>query len=490
MKARGAGTDDHAATDGRAGEAAWNHAAAAEVFLRDSERTTWHDAALWFVRQRRDAAAGTVPEWETLRELASAIKAHTMGQLDHCLEAFEQAATANGVTVHWARDAAEHNATVHEILRDRDVRLVVKSKSMTTEECGLNGYLAGQGIEVVDTDLGERIVQLERETPSHIVMPAIHHKKEDVAALFHRELGTDEIPDPAYLTEAARQHLRGALVSAGAAMTGVNYAVAETGAIVVVTNEGNADLGVHLAPLHIACMGIEKVIPRMEHLGVFLRLLARSATGQPITAYTSHFRSPRPGADMHVVILDNGRSAQLGRSDFRESLHCIRCGACINTCPVYRRSGGHSYGVSTPGPIGSVLMPGVNLAAHASLPFASTLCGSCADVCPVKIDLPRQLYRWRQIAVNAGYAPWWKRQGVRRLASTLAHPGRYRLTGRLVRQLLRRAPGLMSGSAGRRLNPWSRARELPPAAPESFRDWYVRERGDAQASGRPGEGGE
>jgi L-lactate dehydrogenase complex protein LldF len=458
---------------GRDQAGSWSHAAAAEVFLRDAERTTWHDKALWFVRQRRDAAAGTVAEWETLRELASAIKAHTMGRLDHYLEEFEQAAAANGVTIHWARDADEHNAAVHSILAARDVHRLVKSKSMTTEECGLNGYLISQGIQVVDTDLGERIVPLGRDTPSHIVMPAIHYKKEDVAALFHRELGTEEIPDPAYLTEAARQHLRGALVEAGAALTGVNYAVAETGAVVVVTNEGNADLGVHLAPLHIASMGIEKVIPRMEDLGVFLRLLARSATGQPITAYTSHFLRPRQGAEMHVVIVDNGRSAQLGRSDFRESLHCIRCGACINTCPVYRRSGGHSYGVSTPGPIGSVLAPGVDLAAHASLPFASTLCGSCADVCPVKIDLPRQLYRWRQIAVNAGHAPWWKRLGVRRMGATLARSGRYRLAGGLARKLMKRAPGLMSG---RRFNAWARARELPVVPSESFREWYQRER--------------
>ncbi len=450
------------------------HAAAAASFLRDTERTAWHDQAIWYVRRRRDAAAHAVADWEVLRDLASAIKRHTVSHLALYLEAFERSAKRNGVTVHWARDAAEHNAVVLGILRERGARRLVKSKSMLTEECRLNPFLAQHGIEVVETDLGERIVQLAGEEPSHIVMPAIHRKKEEVAALFHRTLGTREDPDPAYLAEAARQHLRGLMTSADAAITGVNFAVAETGAMVVCTNEGNADLGAQLAPLHIACMGLDKVIPRTEHLGVFLRLLARSATGQPVTAYTSHFVRPRPGAELHVVIVDNGRTAQLARDDFRESLHCIRCGACLNTCPVYRRSGGHSYGVTVAGPIGAILAPGFDLAAHASLPFASTLCGSCKDVCPVKIDIPRQLYRWRQLAVAAGHITWRKRWSMRLLAVTLASVSRYERAGRLARGLLRRVPGLLARPS---LNPWSRSRELPPAPQQSFREWYRRERG-------------
>jgi L-lactate dehydrogenase complex protein LldF len=434
------------------------HATAAATFVQDAERTGWHDQALWFVRQKRDSAAQEVPEWEALRELASAIKRHTVGNLAHYLEEFERRATENGVTVHWARDASEHNAIVLDVLRERGARRLVKSKS----------------IEVVETDLGERIVQLAGEGPSHIVLPAIHRKKEDVAALFHRVLGTREDPDPAYLTEAARHHLRGRMASADAAITGVNFAVAETGAMVVCTNEGNADLGAHLAPLHIACMGLDKVIPRTEHLGVFLRLLARSGTGQPVTAYSSHFLRPRPGAELHVVIVDNGRTTQLARIDFRESLHCIRCGACLNTCPVYRRSGGHSYGVTVAGPIGAILAPGFDLARHASLPFASTLCGSCADVCPVKIDIPRQLYRWRQIAVAEGHVSWRKRWSMRLLGATLARVSRYERAGRLVRRLLRHAPGLLSRSG---LTPWSLSRELPVAPQESFREWYRHERG-------------
>ncbi|MGD8726526.1 MAG: LUD domain-containing protein, partial [Gemmatimonadales bacterium] len=344
------------------------HAKAAASFVQDTAHVGWHDQALWFVRQKRDVAAHAVPEWEVLRERASTIKRHTLSHLAHYLEEFEQRATQNGAVVHWALDAAEHNRIVLDILLRRGARRLVKSKSMLTEECRLNPFLEEHGIDVVETDLGERIVQLAGEDPSHIVMPAIHRKKEEVAALFCRELGTREDPDPAYLTEAARQHLRGALVSADAAVTGVNFAIAETGALVVCTNEGNADLGAHLAPVHIACMGLDKVVPRMEHLGVFLRLLARSATGQPVTAYTSHFVAPRPGAELHVVIVDNGRTEQLGRPDFRESLYCIRCGACLNTCPVYRRSGGHSYGVTVAGPIGAILAPGLDLAAHASLP--------------------------------------------------------------------------------------------------------------------------
>ena len=451
-----------------------SHANAATSFLLDSEHVGWHDQALWFVRQKRDVAAHAVPEWETLRDLASAIKRHTVSNLAHYLEEFERHASENGAVVHWARDAAEHNAVVLGILRERGARRLVKSKSMLTEECHLNPFLEQHGVEVVESDLGERIVQLAGEEPSHIVMPAIHRKKEEVAALFHRTLGTREDPDPAYLAEAARQHLRGALVSADAAITGVNFAVAETGAFVVCTNEGNADLGAHLAPLHIACMGLDKVIPRTEHLGVFLRLLARSATGQPITAYTSHFVTPRPGAELHVVIVDNGRTEQLGRPHFRESLHCIRCGACLNTCPVYRRSGGHSYGVTVAGPIGAILAPGLDLAAHASLPFASTLCGSCADVCPVKIDIPRQLYRWRQLAVTEGHVSWGKRVGMRMLGATLAHTRRYERAGRLARWLLRRVPGLVNRPS---INPWTRSRALPQVPKESFREWYRRERG-------------
>jgi L-lactate dehydrogenase complex protein LldF len=319
------------------------HAENAAPFVADEDRAHWHDQSLWFVRAKRDRQASGIPEWEALREAASAIKTHTLSRLADYLEEFERKATVNGIQVHWARDAAEHNAIVHQILASHGVTRLVKSKSMLTEECHLNPYLEARGIEVTDTDLGERIVQLRKEPPSHIVMPAIHLKREEIGELFHIELGTDKgASDPKYLTEAARSHLRSKFLGAQAGLTGVNFAIAETGGVVVCTNEGNADMGASLPPLHIACMGIEKLIPRAADLSVFLRLLARSGTGQPITAYTSHFNGPLRGGEMHVVIVDNGRRRILGKETLRRSLGCICCGACMNTCTVYRRSGGYS----------------------------------------------------------------------------------------------------------------------------------------------------
>ncbi len=446
------------------------HAKAATVFNRDEPRVDWHDETLWFVRTKRDRAAATVPQWEDLREAASQIKNHVLSNMHDLLVQFEQNAIANGITVHWAADAAEHNATVHRILQDNSIRQMVKSKSMLTEECHLNDYLAEQGIEVIDSDLGERIVQFRGEPPSHIVLPAIHLTRADVGETFHKHLGTDAgATDPQYLTEAARQHLRDTFLTRKAALTGVNFAIAETGGFVVCTNEGNADMGVHLADVHIASMGFEKIIPRPEHLGVFLRLLARSATGQPITTFSSHFHRPRNGQQMHVIIVDNGRSRQLGRPDFRNSLKCIRCAACLNTCPVYRRSGGFSYHSAISGPIGSILAPNLDMKQNADLPFASTLCGSCTNVCPVKIDIHEQLYKWRQVLMQEGYGPPAKTAAMQAMASVLASPKLYRLAGRAGRGVLRFAPVL----ADNRLNPWAIHREMPAPPTQSFRDWYV-----------------
>lgn len=449
------------------------HAAAAEVFNQDAARTRWHDETLWFVRQKRDRAAQNLPEWETLRNWASQIKDHTLSHLDEYLSEFERNALANGVQVHWASDAADHNRIIHEIIRRNGIQRMVKSKSMLTEECGLNEYLHEQGIEVIDTDLGERIVQLRHEHPSHIVLPAIHLKREDVSETFHEHLHTEAgNHDPQYLTEAARLHLRERFVAAELAITGVNFAIAETGGFVVCTNEGNADMGAHAARVHIACMGFEKIIPKAEHLGVFLRLLARSATGQPVTTYNSHFKKPLPGRELHIVIVDNGRSRQLGREDFRNSLKCIRCGACFNTCPVYRRSGGHSYHTAVAGPIGSILTPNLDMRAHADLPFASTLCGSCTNVCPVKIDIHDQLWKWRQVLAAEGHVSWTKRVSMQIAAFVLSRPGLYRMAGRLGRGVLKTMPWL----AEHRWNPWSKARALPEPPAESFRDWYLRNR--------------
>ncbi len=446
------------------------HAVEAARFIANGERAHWHDQALWFVRAKRDKAAEVVPEWELLRRKAAQIKAHTMGQLADYLEQFESRASGLGTVVHWARDTEEHNRIVHEILQQRQVGRVVKSKSMLTEECGLNGYLERRGIEVVDTDLGERIVQLRGEHPSHIVLPAIHIKKAEVGELFHERLGTDAgAADPKYLTEAARQHLRLEFLRADAGITGVNFAIAETGGIVVCTNEGNADLTTSLPKLHIACMGIEKLIPRARDLGVFLRLLARSATGQPITSYSSHFHGPQPGGELHLVLVDNHRSEILGSSDFRRSLHCIRCGACLNTCPVYRRSGGQSYGATIAGPIGSTLNPSHDPREHQTLPYACSLCGSCTEVCPVKIDLHHQLFTWREKLVARRLVPRFKRWSMRGLGWVLGSPRLYRLAGWLTRNVGRHLPRWMLYNG---LNVWGRQREIPPLPKQTFGELY------------------
>jgi len=447
-----------------------SHSEKATIFNKNEAKVNWHDKALWFVREKRDTAAHKVKGWEELRNLASGIKANVLSNLDAYLIEFEEKAQKNGIKVHWASNAEEHNNIVHKILADNNAKKVVKSKSMLTEECHLNPYLEANGIEVIDTDLGERIVQLAKEPPSHIVLPAIHKTKEEVDELFQEHLGTKPSNgNPEYLTNEARKHLRDKFIKADAAITGVNFAVAETGGFVVCTNEGNADMGAHLAPVHIACMGIEKIIPKEAHLGVFLRLLARSATGQPITTYSSHFNKPSEGTEIHIVIVDNGRTEQLSREEFRSSLSCIRCGACMNTCPIYRRSGGHSYDATIPGPIGSILSPGMDMKKHSSLPFASTLCGSCSNVCPVKINIHEQLYAWRQIIVKEQKQPIIKKSILKVTGAVLARPKLYSFMGKSVRFMLKYAPKFMIYS---KLNTWGKSRDLPEVKEGNFDKWY------------------
>ena len=446
-----------------------DHAALADAFNKDEPRVNWHDETLWWVRQKRDKAAHTVPGWEELRETASRIKDNVLSNLSEYLAQFEAMAVANGITVHWAADAEEHNAIILSILRRHQVDKMVKSKSMLTEECHLNEFLEQQGIDVVDTDLGERVVQLAGEPPSHIVLPCIHKKKEEIGDIFHEHLGTPAgNADPQFLTHAARLHLREKFLTRRVALTGVNFAIAETGEFVVCTNEGNADMGAHLSDVHIACMGIEKLIPQRKHLGVFLRLLARSATGQPITTYSSHFKKPRPGQEMHIVLVDNGRSVHLGRADFRNSLKCIRCAACFNTCPVYRRSGGHSYHTAVAGPIGSILAPNLDREKYADLPFASTLCGSCSNVCPVKIDIHEQLYKWRQVIVQGGHAPLAKKAAMKTMTWVLSNPSVYHTAGKTGRWFMLNVPFTVNNG----LNPWYRQRDMPVSPKQSFGEWY------------------
>jgi len=450
-----------------------DHAKLAERFNEDEPRVDWHDKTLWFVREKRDKAAWQIPEWEQLRERASHIKNTVLANLHDLLLQFESNAEQNGAIVHWAETAAEHNEIVRSIIARHGVNRIVKSKSMLTEECHLNEYLEKHEIEVTDTDLGERIVQLANEPPSHIVLPCIHWKKEEIGDLFHKHLGTPAgNSDPAFLTAAARQHLRDRFLTSRVAITGGNFAVADTGEVVVCTNEGNADLGVQLSDVHIVCMGIEKIIPSRDDLAIFLRLLARSATGQPITTYSSHFRRPRPGQEMHIVLVDNGRSTRLGSDDYRNALKCIRCAACFNTCPVYRRSGGHSYHTAISGPIGSILAPWGDMKKYADLPFASTLCGSCSNVCPVKINIHEQLYRWRQDLVKQGYAPTSKKIGMNAMQTVLSNPGIFRIGGWLGRKLLKRFPFMVNN----RFNPWWWQRDMPEPPATSFREWFQKNR--------------
>ena len=452
-----------------------DHAEASSKFIEAKDHADFHDKRLWDLRKKRDSESEAMPEWETLRTLASAIKEHTLTHLGDYLEEFEKNATANGMVVHWARDAAEHNQIVHEILEQHHATTLVKSKSMLTDECEMRPFLENRGVEIVETDLGERIQQLDNEPPSHIVVPAVHKLRGDVAEVFSRTIGTDaRNTDVLYLAESQRRHTRPYYLKAQAAMTGANFAIAETGSFVVCTNEGNADLGANLPPLHIASIGIEKLLPKIEHLGVFVRMLSRSALGSPITQITSHFRAPRPGTEMHVVLVDNGRSERLGMEDFWYSLKCIRCGACMNTCPVYRRSGGLSYGSTYSGPIGVIIDPTFNLRKYSSLPFASTLNGSCTSVCPVKINIHEQIYKWREIIAKRHQLPMVKEEAMRVAGKVLASPKLYRAAVEAAAAGLDHLPRFIVYNP---FNAWGRQREVPSAPASTFRQWYVQNRG-------------
>ena len=451
-----------------------DHAEASSRFISSKEHVEFHDKRLWDLRGKRDRERDELPEWEELRALASAIKEHTLSHLADYLEQFEGNAKANGMQVHWARDGADHNQMVFEIMQAHSARILVKSKSMLTDECDMRPFLETRGIEVIETDLGERIQQLDDEPPSHIVVPAVHKLRGDVARVFSRTIGTDpkksEVP---YLAESQRKHTRPYYLKAGAGMTGANFAVAETGSFVVCTNEGNADLSANLPKLHIASIGIEKLIPRIDDLGVFVRMLSRSALGSPITQITSHFRKPRPGTEIHVVLVDNGRAERLGMPDFWPSLKCIRCGACMNTCPVYRRSGGLSYGATYSGPIGVIIDPTFNLRKYSSLPFASTLNGSCTNVCPVKINIHEQIYKWRQVISERQQVPLVKQETIRVAGKVFASAKLYRAAVEAANAGLEYLPRFMLYNP---LNAWGRQREVPKAGKLTFRKWYLKNR--------------
>lgn len=441
------------------------HAEAATRFLKRKNMAAWHNETLWLVRAKRDKMSREVPEWEELRRRACELKLYSNSHLDELLLQFEKNATANGAIVHWAKDAEEYRTIIYNILRDHGVKRLVKSKSMLSEECELDPYLINQGIDVVESDLGERILQLMHLPPSHVVMPAIHIKRQQVAALFEKEMSAEPgNSDPTYLTHVARKNLRNIFLNADAAMTGANFAVASTGDIVVCTNEGNADMGTSCPTLNIAAFGMEKIVPDMEALGVFTRLLARSGTGQPSTTYTSHYRKPREGGEYHIIIVDNGRSDILGNPDHLKTLNCIRCGACMNTCPVYRRSGGYSYTYFIPGPIGINLGMLHEPEEHTDNLSACSLCLSCSNVCPVMVDLGEQIYKWRQQLKAMGKANKEKEYMSTGMQFLMERPALFN-AALWASPLVNKLPRFMVYS---QLNAWGLGRELPKFASESF----------------------
>jgi L-lactate dehydrogenase complex protein LldF len=458
-----------------------NQDEAAARFIASPEHERMHDNGVWEIRKHRDHARDGVAEWEELRELASQIKQHTLANLDHYLLQFEAAAKANGAVVHWAAGAAEHNRIVGDILRAKGAKTLIKSKSMLTDECGFQEYMHAAGIEVVETDLGERIQQLDGERASNIIGPAIHKTRGDVAEVFARKLGSDPNNDDIhYLATVQRDTTRPIILKAEAGLTGCNFAVAETATVTVCTDEGNADLSANTPPLHIVSMGIEKLVPRVADLGVFIRLLARNALGIPMTQYTSHFRKPRPGAEMHIVIVDNGRSARLGMDEFWTSLKCIRCGACMATCPVYRRSGGLSYDATYAGPIGLIVNPTIDFHKYSSLPFASTLNGSCTNVCPVKINIHEQIFAWRKVIAEKGELPIAKKAMMKAAGEVLSHPKLYRLAVSSAVGALRILPHFVVYNP---LNTWTKGREMPQAPRETFHSWWAKNRGRGRTHG-------
>lgn len=445
------------------------HPSSASQFLKNKDYAAWHDITLWQVRAKRDRLSREVPEWEHLRDAASAIKLYSNSHLPQLLQQFEENATRNGAIVHWAKDAEEYCSIVAGILKDHQVKHFVKSKSMLAEECGLNPYLEAQGIDVVETDLGERILQLLHRKPVHVVLPAIAVKKEEISELFVREMDAEPGNcDQTYLTHVARRNLRQKFIHSEASMTGANFAVASTGECVVCTNEGNADMGTSLntGGLQITAFGLEKIVPDRRSLAVFTRLLARSATAQPATTYTSHYRSPRPGGELHIIIVDNGRSAILGQPEHRRTLNCLRCGACMNTCPVYRRSGGYSYSYFIPGPIGINLGMLRDARHYAGNVSACSLCYSCQNVCPAKVDLADQIYLWRQKLPQLGVENKEKHLISKGLQQLMKRPSAYHAALKLA-PLANHTPHFLVENA---LNPWGAEREMPHFASRSFED--------------------
>jgi L-lactate dehydrogenase complex protein LldF len=449
--------------------------AAARVALGDPQLRRNIGKATSTIRGKRARVVEELPDWEELRDAGAAIKARAMATLPEQLERLEAAVAERGGIVHWARDASEANAIVARVAREHGARRIIKVKSMATDEIGLNASLAHAGVEAIETDLAELIVQLAGDRPSHILVPAIHRNREEIRALFARTIAAGEelSSAPADLAEVARRHLRDAFMRVPMAVSGANFGVAETGTVAVVESEGNGRFCTTLPDVLVTVMGIEKVLPEWRDLEVMLQLLPRSSTGERMNPYTSLWHGVTDGdgpREFHLVLLDNGRTQVLADEIGRQALHCIRCSACLNVCPVYERTGGHAYESVYPGPIGAILTPLLRgLDQAPTLPWASSLCGACYEVCPVKIDIPSVLVHLRGRVV---------REQKRRLdpesvtmgvaAKVFASQRRYETAQRL----LRAGRGPLGRLRGGPLSGWTEMRDLPDVPAESFRDWW------------------
>ncbi|HKA19893.1 MAG TPA: LutB/LldF family L-lactate oxidation iron-sulfur protein [Blastocatellia bacterium] len=433
---------------------------------------------------KRNLMFAELPDGEALRDRARRIKQHTIENLDTYLLRLEENIKRLGGTVHWARTGAEARSIILGLARKNNVTRVVKAKSMVTEEIELNEALEEVGIEAVETDLGEYIVQLAHEKPSHILAPAIHKSKGDISILFAEKLGAANLVEAEELTVVARKRLREKFLTAGMGITGANFGVADTGTIVLVENEGNIRLSTSLPRIHVALMGVEKLVPSLEDLAVFLKVLARSASGQKMSSYVSFITGPRrpgeaDGADeFHLVLIDNGRTRILADEEMRESLYCLRCGACLNVCPVYQKIGGHAYGSVYSGPIGSIITPAfAGLEKTKDLPFASTLCGACREICPVRIDIPRILLKlrsdWSEGKSNEVGPSLVERFAIKLWSFAMRHRSIYNLGFRIAALLqgplsedgtIKRLPFAFGG--------WTEYRDFPVLARKSFRSMW------------------
>lgn len=469
---------------------------AARTALADSQLRHNLGHATATIRAKRLAAVAECDDWEQLRAAGSALKQDVLARLPELLEELEANVTARGGTVHWARDGLEANRIVADLIRATGSDEVVKVKSMATQEIGLNEYLEDQGITPIETDLAELIVQLGHDKPSHILVPAIHRNRAEIRAIFEREMpGAGELTDePRVLAMAARAHLRRKFLSAKVAVSGANFGVAETGTLAVVESEGNGRMCLTLPETLITVMGIEKVIPRFTDLEVFMQLLPRSSTAERMNPYTSMWTGVHPGdgpQQFHLVLLDNGRTRVLADEVGRAALHCIRCSACLNVCPVYERTGGHAYGSVYPGPIGAILSPQLTGTTghddpNASLPYASTLCGACYEACPVLIDIPSILVHLRAVQVDQerggrGVLPSGQDLAMKAAGWAMGSASRFELAekalgaGRLIAgkdHRIRRLPWPASK--------WTGSRDIPEPPAETFRQWWARNRGGDQ----------